>query len=156
MAIEEGTKAPDFRVADETNTLRSLGNYKGKNILLYFYPKDMTPGCIIEAQGFRDKIAELQSMNVQVVGVSVDSAQSHQKFMEKHKLNFPLLADVDHEIVEKYGVWQEKSMFGNKYMGIKRESFLIDSDGIIRKHYSDVSPGTHAKEVLKDVEELGL
>ena len=156
MAIEEGQKALDFKVADETNTLRSLSNYKGKNVLLYFYPKDMTSGCTIEAQEFRDKQRELEAANVQVIGVSVDDAKSHQKFIEKNNLKFPLLADVDHELVEKYGVWKEKNLYGRKYMGVNRESFLIDTTGIVRKHYPKVSPKIHAKEVLNDVKELGL
>jgi peroxiredoxin Q/BCP len=147
-------KAPDFKLSDETGKIHSLSDYKGQNVLLYFYPKDMTPGCTVEAQCFRDRLNDLKALGVQVLGVSADSIGSHQKFKEKHHLNFPLLADTDKEVIQKYGVWKEKSMYGKKYMGISRESFLIDREGMIVKHYAKVTPAQHVEEVLKDAKKM--
>lgn len=149
-------KAPDFFLPDEAGKMHSLADYRGQKVLLYFYPKDMTPGCTVEAQCFRDRFNDLKVYNVQVLGVSTDSVKSHKKFKEKHHLNFPLLADTEKEVVNKYGVWKEKSMFGKKYMGISRESFLIDEEGIIVKHYAKVTPSEHVDEVLEDVKSLQM
>lgn len=145
------TKAPDFRLKDQTGTVHSLAEYAGMHVLLYFYPKDDTPGCTTEACSFRDRLNELKGKNVQVLGVSVDDEKSHKKFADKYQLNFPLLADTDKQVVANYGVWQEKSMYGKKYMGIVRESFLIGPDGVILKHYEKVKPETHVEEVLNDI-----
>lgn len=144
-------KAPDFKLQDQDGEVRSLADYKGKFVLLYFYPKDMTPGCTTEAQCFRDRLNELKGLGVQVLGVSADDVKSHKKFAEAHKLNFPLLADTEKEVIQKYGVWGEKSMYGKKYMGIMRESFLINGDGVIVKHYEKVKPAEHVEEVVRDV-----
>jgi len=156
MADLLGKKAPDFKLLDDEGKERTLAEFKGQTVLLYFYPKDMTPGCTTEAQCLRDTMNDLKLAKVQVLGVSVDDVQSHKKFKEKEHLNFPLLADTEKDVVQKYGVWQEKSMFGKKYMGILRESFLIDGKGIVVKHYEKVNPKDHAKEVLNDVKAMGL
>ena len=143
--------APDFVLSDETGKNNSLKDYRGQKVLLYFYPKDMTSGCTVEAQCFRDRLNDLKALGVQVLGVSPDSVESHLKFKEKEHLNFPLLADTEKEVVQKYGVWQEKSMSGRKYMGVVRQSFLIDEKGVIAKHYEKVTPAEHAEEVIGDV-----
>lgn len=147
-------KAPDFELKDQDGNLHKLSNYKGKRILLYFYPKDMTPGCTIEACSFRDNMDDLKKLGVVVLGVSVDSTESHKKFEGKERLNFALLADTDKEVAKKYGVWVEKSMYGKKYLGIQRDSFLIDEDGVIVRHYEKVKPEDHVAEVLADAEAL--
>ncbi len=144
-------KAPDFKLQDEKGDWHSLVDYKGKMVLLYFYPKDMTSGCTTEAQCLRDRMNDLKKLNVVVLGVSPDDVKSHMKFKEKEKLNYTLLADVEKDVVNKYGVWQEKSMYGRKYMGVMRESFLIDGNGMVVKHYEKVKPELHADEVINDV-----
>ena len=126
-----GGKAPGFKCADETGKVISLGDFAGNPVVLYFYPKDDTPGCTVEACDFRDSLKRLKSAGVTVLGVSRDSETSHQKFKIKHGLNFPLLADVDGKVCEAYGAWQEKSLYGRKFMGIVRCTFLIDSNGKI-------------------------
>lgn len=144
-------KAPVFKLPDQDGKIHSLADYSGQIVLLYFYPKDMTSGCTTEAQGFRDLAKEYKKAGIVVLGVSIDSVKSHKKFCEKESLNFTLLSDEDKKAVEKYGVWKEKSMYGKKYMGIMRESFLIGKDGRIVKHYEKVNPIEHPAEVLKDV-----
>lgn len=139
---------------DQDRNSRSLKDFRGRYVLLYFYPKDMTPGCTTEAQCFRDRLNDLQALGVQVLGVSCDDVESHKKFVKAHGLNFPLLSDVDKDVVNKYGVWVEKSMYGKKYMGIQRDSFLIDPAGIVIKHYEKVKPEDHAAEVINDVKAL--
>jgi len=146
------SKAPDFSLINQHGTVHTLKEYAGMYILLYFYPKDDTPGCTTEACSFRDRLNELQSHNIQVIGVSTDSIESHKKFAKKFQLNFPLLADTEKKIVDKYNVWQEKSMFGKKYMGTNRESFLIDPEGTIIKHYTKVKPETHVEDVVRDIQ----
>lgn len=146
-----GKQAPDFRLQDQDGNWHSLADYKGKIVLLYFYPKDMTSGCTVEAQCFRDRMGEFKKHGVQVLGVSTDDVKSHKKFEEKEKLNFPLLADVDKDVVEKYGVWVEKSMYGKKYMGIQRDTFLIGPDGVVMKHYEKVKPESHIEQVMADL-----
>lgn len=144
-------KAPTFTLLDQNSESHSLKDYLGKKVLLYFYPKDDTPGCTTEACNFRDRLSELKKHGVQVLGVSCDDVKKHKKFADKFELNFPLLADTEKEIVNKYGVWKEKSMYGKKYMGIQRDSFLIDEKGVIIKHYEKVKPAEHVDEVLADV-----
>lgn len=141
-----GKLAPDFSLKDQNGKMHRLADYRGSLVLLYFYPKDMTSGCTLEAQCFRDRFNDLGALNVKVLGVSVDNEKSHQKFAEKERLNFPLLADTDRKIVKEYGVWN--SIF------TKRQSFLIDKNGIIIKHYVKVNPKEHAEEVIKDVQNL--
>ena len=149
-----GKKAPAFSLKDETGTTRKLSEFKGKRLLLYFYPKDLTPGCTVEAQIFRDKIKDFKKLNTEILGVSCDDVETHVKFIERHKLNFSLLADTDKKLVEKFKVWVEKNMYGKKYMGIQRDSFLIDENGVIIKYYKKVKPKEHAAEVLKDLKAL--
>jgi len=151
MATLLNTKAPDFTLIDQDGKTHSLSQYQGKKVLLYFYPKDDTPGCTTEACSFRDRLNELKKHGVQVLGVSADSEKSHKKFAEKFQLNFPLLADVDKKVIEDYGVWKQKSMFGKKYMGIQRDSFLIDEKGVIVNHYQKVKPTQHVDEVMSDL-----
>lgn len=146
--------APDFELSDQDGQIRSLKDFRGQYILLYFYPKDMTPGCTTEAQCFRDRLNDLKALKVQVLGVSCDDVESHKKFVDAHGLNFPLLADVGKDVVNKYGVWLEKLMYGKKYMGIQRDSFLIDPAGIVIKHYEKVKPEDHPDEVINDVKAL--
>ncbi len=148
----EGKKAPAFKLLDTKGKQRSLSDYKSKYLLLYFYPKDMTPGCTIQAESFRDNMTKLKKLGVEILGVSCDSVERHDKFTCKYDLNFPLLSDEKQEMVKKYGVWVEKSMYGKKYMGIQRDSFLIDPKGKIIKHYIKVKPEEHVSEVIADIE----
>lgn len=133
-----------------------LSTLRGKNIVMYFYPKDDTPGCTAEACSFRDADHEMQKRGVVVLGVSADNILSHQKFADRYSLPFPLLADTDKTVSQLYGAWKEKSMFGKKYMGVNRETFLIDKEGIVRKVWPKVKAVGHAQEVLKTIESLGL
>lgn len=148
LKIQEGNEAPNFSAATSGGGHASLADFKGKNVILYFYPRDDTPGCTKEACAFRDQFAEFKKKGAVVLGVSIDPVKSHDKFVEKFKLPFPLLADVDKKIVEAYGVWGEKSFMGRKYMGIHRVTFLIGPDGKIKKIWPKVKPDEHAEEVL--------
>lgn len=147
--IEAGEKAPDFTGKDQNGEEIKLSDYKGKKVVLYFYPKDDTPGCTKQACSLRDGFAELKKNNIEVLGVSADNKESHQKFIKKYDLPFTLLADTDKTIINKYGVYGEKNMYGKKFMGIKRTTFLIDEDGIIKKVFKRVKTGEHADEILK-------
>lgn len=144
-------KAPDFNAKDQSGNDHWLSDYEGEYILLYFYPRDLTPGCTTEACTFRDAMNDFKEMGIQVIGVSADDEASHKKFAEKYDLNYPLLADVNKKIVQDYGVWKDKSMYGKKYMGIQRDSFLIDPKGMVLKHYEKVKPAKHPAEVLEDI-----
>jgi len=146
-----GNLAPKFTLEDQNGEVHALSDYKGKKVLLYFYPKDDTPGCTKEACSFRDRLSELKELGVSVLGISADDAASHKKFVEKFNLNFPLLADTEKEVCNAYGVWREKLMFGKKFFGIKRESFLIDEVGEIVKHYEKVKPEKHVEEIIDDL-----
>jgi len=148
-SLEVGQKAPDFTVLDDEGKKVKLSDFKGKKVVLYFYPKDDTPGCTTEACAFRDGIAEIKKHGAVVLGVSVDSVQSHQKFKKKFDLNFPLLADADKQLVEAYGTWQEKSMYGKKYMGTVRSTFIIDEQGRITHIFPKVKVSEHYDEVLQ-------
>jgi peroxiredoxin Q/BCP len=147
--LQEGRPAPDFRLQADDGNLVSLSDLRGKKVVLYFYPKDDTPGCTKEACAFRDGIAQLQALGAVVYGVSVDDVESHKRFKEKYNLNFPLLADVEKTAVRDYGVWKEKNMYGRTYMGIERTTFLIDENGAIQKIFPKVNVEIHADEVLK-------
>lgn len=149
--VVEGKTAPDFTLPDQHGEAHTLSDYRGGKVLLYFYPKDMTPGCTIEAEIFRDRIKDFAKKGVTVLGVSADSVVRHKKFCDKHDLPFTLLSDEDKQVVAQYGVYVEKSMYGKKYMGIQRDSFLIDEDGAVLKHYVKVKPAQHAQEVLDDL-----
>ena len=149
LKLKEGDKAPDFKAAKTDGRSVSLSEYKGKNVVLYFYPRDDTPGCTKEACAFRDEFSAFKRKDTVVLGVSIDSSKSHAKFAEKYKLPFALLADEDRQIVEAYGVWGQKSFLGRKYMGTHRITFLIGPDGRIKKIWPTVKPADHAKEVLE-------
>jgi thioredoxin-dependent peroxiredoxin len=148
LKLKEGDVAPDFSAVTNGGGKASLSDFKGKNVILYFYPRDDTPGCTKEACGFRDEFSEFQKRGAVVLGVSTDSAKSHDKFVEKFKLPFPLLADEDKKIVNAYGVWGEKSFLGRIFNGTKRVTFLIGGDGRIRKIWPKVKPEEHAQEIL--------
>jgi peroxiredoxin Q/BCP len=146
--LKEGDAAPDFSAATSGGGKASLADFKGKNVILYFYPKDDTPGCTKEACAFRDSFSEFQKRGAVLFGVSPDSPASHDKFVEKFKLPFPLLADEDKKIVNAYGVWGDKSFLGRIYQGTRRVTFLIGGDGRIKKIWPKVKPDQHAAEVL--------
>jgi peroxiredoxin Q/BCP len=146
--------APTFALPDHTGATRSLSDYAGQWLVVYFYPKDDTPGCTEEACSFRDSYAQLQAAGVHVVGISKDSVASHAKFAEKFKLNFPLLADTTGEIIQAYGAWGPKSMFGKHYEGIIRSTFLVNPDGNIAKEYPNVTPKNHADQIIRDAAKL--
>lgn len=154
MPISEGIKAPDFKLFDQENTEHSLATYAGKPVVLYFYPKDDTPGCTTEACNFRDDYSAYKDADAVILGVSVDDVKSHAKFAGKFDLPFPLLADVDHEVVKAYEVWGLKKSFGREYEGIFRTTFIIDKDGKIAKVFKGVKPADHSKEVLAALAEL--
>ena len=149
-----GEQAPDFELLDQKGKLHSLSAYAGGWVLLYFYPKDDTPGCTKEACMIRDYFPDFKKLKVNVLGVSVDSVRSHGKFAEKYQLPFTLLADEKKEVVRKYGVWGKKKFMGREYEGTLRTSFLIDPQGKIAKIYEDVKPEIHAEEVIKDLKVL--
>jgi thioredoxin-dependent peroxiredoxin len=142
--------APDFTLNNQEGTPVSLKDYKGKKVVLYFYPKDQTPGCIKEACSFRDNMETFQNKNTIVLGVSIDSEKSHQNFINKQSLNFTLLSDPEKVLAQAYGVWGEKKMYGRTYMGIFRKTFLIDEKGIITKIYDKVNVTNHAIDIIND------
>lgn len=152
--LKEGDKAPDFSLPSDGGKIISLADYKGKKVVLYFYPKDDTPGCTKESCAFRDNLTDFNKVGIEVIGVSKDSVKKHDKFKEKHSLNFPLISDEDGELCEKYGVWVEKNMYGRKYMGIERSTFLIDENGVIRNIWRKVKVTGHVEEVLKEAQGL--
>lgn len=147
--LKVGDKAPSFTLKNEQDQDIKLDNFRGKKVVLYFYPKDNTPGCTKEACSFRDVYDDILEAGAVVIGISKDSIKSHQKFKEKHQLPFYLLSDPDHKVIESYGVWKEKKMFGKVYMGIVRSTFIIDEDGKIEKTYPKVKPSEHGEEILK-------
>jgi thioredoxin-dependent peroxiredoxin len=147
--LKEGDKAPDFAVPDASGKITHLKDLRGKKVVLYFYPKDDTPGCTKEACSFRDAFAKFKRRGIEVLGVSLDSEKSHQKFAQKYDLPFRLLADTEREISDSYGTYGEKKFMGRTYMGNHRMTFLIDEKGKIKKIFSKVKPEEHAEEVLK-------
>ena len=154
--VETGKKAPDFTLTDFAGKKHKLSDYKGKPVVLYFYPKDDTPGCTKEACSFRDSYGEYKKAGVEVIGISVDSEKSHEKFINKYDLPFTLLADPDKKVVEKYGVWVEKSMYGKKYWGTARTTFLIDESGKVIHIFEKVKPENHAQEILQVLSETSV
>ncbi len=147
--LKEGDKAPAFRLPSDSGETIALSDLKGKTVVLYFYPKDMTPGCTTQACGFRDEASALKKRKAVVLGVSADSVERHGKFRDKYELNFPLLADEDKKVCKAYGVWQEKSLYGKKFMGIVRSTFVIGPDGKIAKIFPKVKVKDHMAEVLE-------
>ena len=152
--LKQGDQAPDFTLPTDGGGTVSLKQLRGKPVILYFYPKDDTPGCTTEACGFRDALPDLSKTGATVIGLSRDSAASHDKFKRKHGLPFPLAADVDGKVCEAYGTWVEKSMYGRKYMGIERATFLIDGKGLVRRVWRKVKVPGHVDEVLAAVRAL--
>lgn len=150
MALEINKPAPEFELSDQNGELHKLSDYRGKRLVLYFYPKDDTPGCTAEACSFRDNYSVFKQNGIVILGVSADSAKSHAKFQEKYQLPFPLLSDPDHKVSEMYGVWGLKKYRGREYYGINRTTFLIDEEGNLLKIYNKVKPAEHAKEIMEE------
>ncbi|MFD7523508.1 thioredoxin-dependent thiol peroxidase [Paenibacillus chitinolyticus] len=153
MSINTGQQAPDFELPANNGQQVKLSDFKGKKVVLYFYPKDMTPACTTQACDFRDKHREFESLNAVILGVSTDSLKRHEKFIDKYSLPFLLLADEDHAVSEIYGVWKEKSMYGKTFMGIERSTFLIDEEGILVKEWRKVKVKGHIEEALTYLKE---
>jgi len=152
--LEEGKKAPAVSLKDQDAKNVSLNDFKGKNIVLYFYPKDNTSGCTIEACNFRDDFPDFKKLKAVILGISPDSVNSHKKFADKFDLPFRLLSDEEKHVMEKYGVWKEKSMYGRKYMGVERSTIIIDKTGTVRKIFRKVKVVDHNKEVMEALKEL--
>lgn len=151
IELTEGQKAPDFKAKDQNGKIISLSDFSGKDVILYFYPKDDTPGCTAEACSFRDNYQSLLKEGFEVLGVSTDDEKSHQKFITKYSLPFSLIADTDKKIVEAYGVWVEKNMYGKKYMGVARKTFIIDKNGLIKKIIDKVDTKNSSGQVLDSI-----
>ncbi len=147
-------KAPDFSLPDQDNKIHSLKDYKGSLLVVYFYPKDDTPGCTKEACSFRDHTDIFKKEHVAVLGISKDSPSSHKKFAEKYRLNFPLLSDETKEVIKTYGVWGKKKFMGREYEGILRKTYIVNPEGEIVREYSNVNPIDHAKDILQDIKTL--
>lgn len=154
IEIKEGTLAPDFMLPGSDDKQHKLSDYRGRKVVLYFYPKDNTPGCTNEAIGFKESLSKIESLNGVVLGISKDSLTSHKKFIEKHNLNFILLSDTEEVVCRLYDVIKEKNMYGKKVMGIERSTFIIDENGIIEKIYRKVKVNGHAENVSCSIEEL--
>ncbi len=152
VQLKVGKKAPAFSLPNQDGKIVSLSDYKGKKVVLYFYPKDDTPGCTKESCAFRDGIDEIQGIGAEVLGVSGDSVESHKKFAKKFNLNFPLLSDESKQMIRAYGVWKEKSLYGRKYMGIERTTFIIDETGKIDDIFHKVKVDGHLEEVLGELD----
>lgn len=151
--VSVGQLAPDFQKEATNGQIVKLSDFRGKNVVLYFYPKDMTPGCTTEACDFRDQYEEFRDLNCVIIGVSTDPLKRHEKFIEKYQLPFLLISDEDHEVAEKYGVWKLKKNFGKEYMGIERSTFVIDQEGKIVNEWRKVKVNGHVEEVLQFVKE---
>lgn len=152
--IEVGQKAPDFTLKTDSGSKIKLSELRGNPVVIYFYPKDDTPGCTREACAFRDRTKELEKLGATVLGISPDSVESHGKFRDKYNLNFPLLADEGHRVAEKYGAWREKNMYGKKTMGIQRSTFLIDAEGKIARLWKAVKVDGHDQQVIDALKQL--
>lgn len=148
-ALRPGMKAPDFTLPTGDGTQLSLSDFRGKKVVLYFYPKDMTSGCTKEACSFQENLSAIKNKGAVVIGVSPDSPESHQKFAAKYSLSFPLISDEKKEIIKKYGVWKQKTLYGKKYMGVERTTFIIDEDGVITHIFPKVKVDGHTAEVLQ-------
>ncbi len=152
--VEVGKKAPDFTLPADNGSKVKLSALKGKPVVVYFYPRDDTPGCTREACAFRDLRQEMTKLGAEILGISTDDLASHERFRDKHSLNFPLLADVDHRVAERYGAWREKTRFGKTSMGVQRSTFLIGPDGVVRKVWKSVSVDGHDQQVLNALKAL--
>jgi peroxiredoxin Q/BCP len=152
--IEAGERAPAFTLTADNGTKVRLSDLKGQPVVLYFYPRDDTPGCTREACAFRDQQAQLKKLGARVLGISTDSIESHQKFRDKYQLNFRLLSDPDHTMAEKYGVWREKNMYGKKSLGIQRSTYLVDADGKVARVWKAVKVDGHDEQVVAALREL--
>jgi peroxiredoxin Q/BCP len=152
--VEAGKKAPDFTLPADDGTKVKLSGLRGQPVVVYFYPRDDTPGCTREACAMRDRKDDLARLGARVLGISPDDLPSHAKFRDKFSLNFPLLADAEHRVAEKYGAWREKTRFGKTSMGIQRSTFLIDADGVVRKVWKNVDVDGHDAQVVKALEEI--
>ena len=148
--LKVGNKAPKFELLDQDGKMHKLSDYAGKKVLIYFYPKDDTPGCTTEACNFRDNFKEMSKMGLIVLGVSKDTVKSHKKFADKFNLNFPILSDESTEMIKEYGAWRLKKFMGREYMGIERMSMLVDESGKVAKIYESVKPAVHTQEVMAD------
>ena len=146
--LQPGDEAPDFMAPDQHGSIHRLADYRGRKLVLYFYPKDLTPGCTTQACDFRDNLERIRAIGAEVVGVSIDSPARHAKFARKESLDFPLLSDEDRTIVDAYGTWKHKSLYGRSFMGIERSTFVIDENGRIEAIFRKVRPKGHLKEVL--------
>jgi peroxiredoxin Q/BCP len=154
MSVEVGQKAPDFNLLDANEKTVHLGQFKGKWVVLYFYPKDDTPGCTTEALDFSARLGEFAQLNAAIIGVSPDSCKSHQKFIGKHDLSVQLLSDPERNTLKDYGAWQKKRMYGKEYMGVQRSTYLIDPEGVLRHIWPKVKVKGHADEVRQKIMEL--
>jgi peroxiredoxin Q/BCP len=154
MSITSGIQAPDFALQDENNVTRRLSDFRGRPVVLYFYPNDDTPGCTTEACGFRDDYSAYVNADVVILGVSPNDSKSHAKFKAKYTLQFPLLADIEHKICSLYGVWGPKKFMGREYEGVQRTTLLIDANGRIAKVFENVKPAEHSAEVLAAIKSL--
>jgi len=152
--LQAGDKAPTWKLTDANGRAVKLADYKGRRVVLYFYPRDLTPGCTVEACAFQSDLLEYDKRNAVVIGVSTDDARTHQKFRDKHDLQFTLLTDADHQTAEGYGVWAEKNMYGRKTWGIRRSTFIIDEQGRISRVFDKVSPAEHSREVLDALDQM--
>ena len=155
MKLEVGNIAPDFTLPDQTGKTHRLADYRGRKAVVYFYPKDDTPGCTRQACAFRDSFAALRELNAAVIGISQDGAESHLKFAEKYQLPFILLSDPEREAIEAYGVWQQKTSFGKTYMGIVRSTFIIDENGALIKIFPKANPDTNAADIIQFLKSAG-
>lgn len=153
MTVEVGQPVQDFELTNNKGEKVKLSDYKGKNVVLYFYPKDDTPGCTTEACDFRDNYESFQDLDAVILGVSPDSEESHKKFIEKHELPFELLVDEEKEVAEQFGVWQLKNKFGKEYMGIVRSTFIIDKEGVLQKEFRNVQVKGHVEKALNYIRE---
>jgi peroxiredoxin Q/BCP len=156
MIIQAGTQAPDFELMDDSNQPQKLSNFRGKVVILYFYPKDDTPGCTTEACNFREDYSEYERLGITILGISPDTVKSHSKFKAKYHLPFKLLADIDHKICDIYGTWGPKKFMGKSYEGVLRTTFIISPEGIIQQVYENVKPAEHSNEILKSLKESGI
>ncbi len=152
ITLKEGDKAPAFSGKDQDGKKISLADYKGKKLILYFYPQDLTPTCTVQACNLRDNFSLLKKKGFEILGISPDGEEKHKKFEQRNKLPFPLIADTTHKILEKYGVWDWKQMFGHKYMGVLRTTFVIDEKGTIQKIFLKPKSKSHAEEIIKAME----